>query len=99
MLKVRFFPGSLCQTASFCPLPLYWSTAIITVPSGSGVDFDKASLRYPLVEGIRCNVITFCPSNNPRSEERRVGKECRSRWSREESVRTQGSEHMMWMIY
>src|SRR5690606_20879769 len=65
MLNVRFFPGSLCQTVPFCPLPSYWSTANITVPSGSGVDFDNASLRYPLVEGTRCNVIIFCPSNNP----------------------------------
>src|SRR5690606_16269226 len=64
-LNVRFFPGSLCHTVPFCPLPSCWSTAIITVPSGSGVDFDRASLRYSLVEGIRCNVITFCPSNNP----------------------------------
>src|ERR1035437_727636 len=31
-------------------------------------------------EHLLCSVLTYLPADNPRSEERRVGKECRSRW-------------------
>ena len=36
-------------------------------------------LRVSLMEGIRS--LAQMPERCPRSEERRVGKECRSRWS------------------
>lgn len=65
-LKVRFLPRSLCQTVPFCPRPAACSTAIITVPSANGVDFDSLFLRYSFVESTTGKVITFCPTNNPK---------------------------------
>ena len=51
---------------------------------------DKAHIRYelftdvvpdPPVEKVISGVATVMQTKPPRSEERRVGKECRSRWS------------------
>ena len=39
------------------------------------------SLKVPLDEEISETILSRIRSNSPRSEERRVGKECRSRWS------------------
>src|ERR1035441_3680273 len=41
-------------------------------------DFDRVSIGYP---GVVKHGITYTAANLHRSEERRVGKECRSRWS------------------
>ena len=40
----------------------------------------KPGMRI-LVKDLRINTRKFCRNNKIRSEERRVGKECRSRWS------------------
>ena len=37
--------------------------------------------NYYLSLGIKESVYDFCEATEQRSEERRVGKECRSRWS------------------
>ena len=41
----------------------------------------KRGDRIITKSGIHARVIEFDNKNNTRSEERRVGKECRSRWS------------------
>ena len=33
------------------------------------------------IDDTICKYFVICQGNSPRSEERRVGKECRSRWS------------------
>ena len=42
---------------------------------------DKVKLDQPLVEVMTDKATVELPSPRARSEERRVGKECRSRWS------------------
>ncbi len=59
MLIVRFSPGSACQVFSCCPLPAYWLSAIITVPSGNGSDFDNIIFKKLLVESTADNLIRF----------------------------------------
>jgi len=59
ILKVKFLPGSLCQRFCCCPRPAYWLSAIMTVPSGNGLDFDKVFLRKLFVESISFKVIKF----------------------------------------
>ena len=60
------------------------------VATGQGTIAMEIVSELPLVDtilvpvgggGLACGVSTFAKLYNPRSEERRVGKECRSRWS------------------
>ena len=56
-----------------------------TTSTTSGVQFiiERASGSTPLTDSrhITCSIRTITSTNISRSEERRVGKECRSRWS------------------
>src|SRR5437016_8002979 len=50
--------------------------------------FPAAKLAKQSRSGSRSPLAAkFCAPNRPRSEERRVGKECRSRWARAQSKR------------
>ena len=48
---------------------------------GAFVDFCSPSLSAPRVSSLMSQSAVGLDMVNPRSEERRVGKECRSRWS------------------
>src|SRR6201996_360400 len=65
MLKARFLPGSLCHLFCCWPRPAYWLSAIMTVPSGNGLEFDGIFLRNVFVESTSLRMIKFCPTNNP----------------------------------
>src|SRR2546430_10937502 len=50
--------------------------------SANGVHFNYSGYRWRLLrDGRRWRSPSFSIASWPRSEERRVGKECRSRWS------------------
>src|SRR3712207_8299445 len=52
---------------------------------GAGVSLQArrvmAARRHPRYAGGRAGAEGLCTARSPRSEERRVGEECRSRWS------------------
>src|SRR3712207_8736441 len=65
-----------------CALPIYYTTFLTHPISAVLLFFALLSLIWPLLvrlTGRRAPVML--PAAEERSEERRVGKECRSRWS------------------
>ena len=84
----RYLPGLTPrqreQFAALGPLYAEWNARINVV---SRKDFDQLYLRHVLHSLAIARVCAFaagaarCPTASSRSEERRVGTECRSRWS------------------
>src|SRR3712207_8714960 len=73
-----------------CALPILVAGALLALPaSASAAEFTKKSLEFDVVVGpkndVPCRIVAdlYTPNGTTkdRSEERRVGKECRSRWS------------------
>ena len=57
--------------------------AALTEVSGEGYAVSAeliAGKTHPYSEKVRSQILDLC-ANKPRSEERRVGNECRTRWS------------------
>src|SRR3989449_5794711 len=52
----------------------------VSVTTALGIEREQRTLPYA-AQTISADRLTQVPSTNVRSEERRVGKECRSRWS------------------
>src|SRR5690606_39734052 len=84
---IRDFHVTGVQTCALSDLPDVWGTA--STPTVNGIS--NCTKRYVgrwrwgrrvWINGWRCRRQTV------RSEERRVGKECRSRWSREHEKQT-----------
>src|SRR2546426_1293262 len=59
------------------PVPVVHQKSVILSPSGLLL----SPLRLPVKHRSATDVAGAGPSQDGRSEERRVGKECRSRWS------------------
>src|SRR5256885_12713762 len=73
-----------------CALPIFSNHMSVTARVAPGLltvnsNYEHLIREHSMLQGIRANliraVIQVESAFNPRSEERRVGKECRSRWS------------------
>src|SRR5204863_6001888 len=74
-----------------CALPIYSLAGVLDGTSGSDVKNSGQGVDDLLAVIMRIDVDHpepgrnySIPKDNPRSEERRVGKECRSRWALEQ---------------
>src|SRR5207302_4682183 len=81
---IRDFHVTGVQT---CALPIFYDEEAMVDISAERLDryFLRRGRSYEVVPDLR-QMVVFAPHNvikDPRSEERRVGKECRSRWSGE----------------
>src|ERR1039458_5772224 len=91
LVLLSFVCAAPARSASFYPQRLEDPKAVYVAPSGNGDDtatLQQAVNRVQEATGQGIVLLApgrYCISNTlyvwPRSEERRVGKECRSRWS------------------
>src|SRR5260370_32149669 len=72
-----------------CALPICFGGSVALELARGGADLKAVvsfhgvlATRTPAVSGaVKASVLVCTGADDPRSEERRVGKECRSRWS------------------
>src|SRR3712207_9422167 len=90
-LPLLLLPGTLCDARVFAPLierlpeqPVLIGdmTAETTTPALASAVLRRAPARFAVLGFSLGGIVALeMISQAPRSEERRVGKECRSRWS------------------